>query len=66
MKPSDDLRRDVYTGKDAQTVAQISKECGLSRSTVQYYSAQMVKAGRWKRVYLKSPRGFVSAYVKIK
>ena len=67
MKPSDDLKKEVYTGKDCQTVEQICKECFMSASTVRDHAKKMVRAGVWKEVTVKAAyRGFQKAYVKVK
>lgn len=68
MKPSDDLKRDIYTGKDCQTVEQISKECGLSESTIRTHARKMVRAGIWKevKVLVNGKRGLIAAYIKVK
>ena len=68
MKPSDDLVKEIYTGKDAQTLEEIAEMCGLSYSTVGNHSQNMVKSGKWKRVYVKrkGKRGVLQAYIKVK
>lgn len=66
MKPSDDLKTDVYKGKDAQTISEISKECGLSETTVRRLAAIMVANGKWKVVKIKTKVGFAKAYLRVK
>ncbi len=66
MKPSDDLKRDIYTGKDAQTIEQISNETGLSVRTVRDHANKMVRVGIWKKVLLKHDSRFLNGYIKVK
>ena len=66
MKPSDDIKKEVYTGKDSQSVEEIAAETMFARSTVQRFAKEMVKAGKWKEVVRRGERGFVKAYIKVK
>jgi predicted transcriptional regulator len=67
MKPSDDLKQEIYKGKDAQTVSEIAKEVGRSYSAVRCQAVKMVELGRWKQVFVKAKyRGLEKAYIKVK
>lgn len=65
MKPIDDLPK-IYTGKDAQTIAEMVKSTCICEGSIRRFANQQVKEGKWKRVLVKTGRNICAAYVKIK
>lgn len=66
MKPSDTLLKNIYKGKDAETVSEICKSSGLGETTVRRHAKKMVEAGMWKAVTIRTKTGFLTAYIVIK
>ena len=66
MKPSDDLKKDLYKGNDVETIKEIAEKCGLADSTVRLHADRMVQSGIWKMVYVKRGRTVAKAYKKVK
>lgn len=66
MKPSDDLKRDIYKGKDAQTLSEIAKEVGLSECTIGRFANKLTKAGKWRLVNVLRDKKVRRAYIKVK
>jgi predicted transcriptional regulator len=67
MKPSEFIKREITTDKDAQTVVEIADESGLANSTVRLHIREMVKAGKWKEVYKRTDNGrIVRAYIGVR
>ena len=50
MKPSDHIKKVIYTGKDSQTVEELAKETMLSISQASKIARDMVNKGEWKMV----------------
>lgn len=66
MKPSDDLKKDIYKGNDAQTISEIAKEAGLSECTIGRFADKLTKEGRWKLVNVLRDKKIRRAYIKVK
>lgn len=67
MKPSDDIKKVIYTGKDSQTVEELAKETMLSISQASKIARDMVNKGVWKMVWRKQSRGgFLRAFIRAK
>jgi DNA-binding MarR family transcriptional regulator len=65
MKPSDDIKKEIYTGKDSQTIEELAKETMLSISQASKIARDMVNKGAWRMVWRKQTRGgFLRAFVK--
>lgn len=68
VKPSDDLiaKYALYKGKDAQTIEDIVKECGLGSSTVRAHARKMAEQNHWKKVWVKRNNKIMPAYIRVK
>lgn len=66
MKPSDDLKVNYSTDKNAESIADICRITGLSETTVRRHVKNMVRQGIWKEVIKKSGNVTFKAYIKIK
>ena len=68
MKPSDYFKEkfQIYTGKDAETVAEMSVATGLPRTTLRGHIQMLVRSGVLKRVMVKRDGAIQRGYIKIK
>ena len=68
MKPTDDLKTiyTIYKGKDAQTVADMAEELGISESVIRRSIPKFLQSGRWKEVRVQRNRSIIKAYVRVK
>lgn len=65
MKPSDELKKqfNYYKGNDAQTIADMSMELGVSDMTLRRMIPSFLASGKWKEVLVKRGAHVSKAYI---
>ena len=66
MKPSNDLQRKIIKDKDAQSIAEIMKDTGLSDACIRRHAKLMTGKGIWEEGYRKTSDGWLKVFRKIK
>lgn len=68
MKPSDELKKlyPITTDENAQSIAEMEKETGLSEATIRRHIKKMLDVGEWEEVLKKQNGTIAKAYKRVK